>query len=76
MEEFEEEIKIKSFTKKELAHLYNPTMCYVTAMRTLKKWINRNEKLEKALSDSGYTSFQHSFTPKQVELIFTHLGKP
>ncbi|WP_455664237.1 DUF4248 domain-containing protein [Phocaeicola sp.] len=76
MENIEEEIKIKSYSKADIAHLYNPTMCYVSAMRTLRRWINRNEKLVKALSDSGYIPSQHSFTPKQVELIFTYLGRP
>lgn len=56
--------------------MYNPDMCYVSSMRTLRKWINRNEKLTKALSDSGYIPSQHNFIPKQVELIFTHLGRP
>lgn len=76
MEETEEEIKTKSYSKSELAHLYNPTMCYISAMRTLRLWISRNEKLKKALSDNGYILSQHSFTPKQVELIFIYLGKP
>ncbi len=76
MEILEEEVKIKSYTKHELAHLYNPTQCYVSAMRTLRTWIERNEKLGKALSEHGYIPSQHSYTPKQVELIFTYLGKP
>lgn len=71
-----EEIEIKSYTKGELAHMYNPTMCYVSAVRTLRKWIERNEKLREALSDTGYIPSQHTFTPKQVELIFTYLGRP
>lgn len=68
--------EIKSYTKGELAHLYNPTQCYVSAVRTLRKWINRNEKLREDLSASGYIPSQHTFTPKQVELIFTYLGRP
>lgn len=72
----EEEIEIKSYTKGELAHLYNPTMCYVSAVRTLRKWIERNKRLKEALSTSGYIPSQHSFTPKQTELIFTYLGRP
>lgn len=76
MKKIEEEIAVKSYSKKELAHMYNPDMCYVSSMRTLRKWINRNEKLTKALSDSGYIPSQHNFIPKQVELIFTHLGRP
>lgn len=70
------ETEVRSYTKGELSHLYNPTMCYVSAVRTLRKWINRNEKLGEALSASGYIPSQHTFTPKQVELIFTHLGRP
>lgn len=76
IEEKDEEIEIKSYTKAELAHMYNPTMCYVSAVRTLRKWIERNKKLGEALSTSGYIPSQHTFTPKQIELIFTYLGRP
>lgn len=76
MKETEEQPEVKSYTKNELAHLYNPTMCYVTSLSTLRKWINRNEKLKKELTDSGYLPSQHSFTPYQVQLIFTCLGIP
>lgn len=76
MEEIEKQTEIKTYRKVEIAHLYNPGMCYVSALRTLRMWINRNEALVKALSDSGYIPSQHSFTPKQVKLIFTHLGLP
>ena len=39
MEEIEKQIEIKSYGKAEIAHLYNPTMSYVSALRTLRKWI-------------------------------------
>lgn len=76
MEEIEEQAEIRTYQKSELAHLYNPAMCYVSALRTLRNWINRNKALEQALSDSGYIPSQHFFTPRQVKLIFTHLGVP
>ena len=76
MEEIEKQIEIKSYGKAEIAHLYNPTMSYVSALRTLRKWIERNKVLEKALNQSGYIPSQHSFTTKQVELIFNYLGMP
>ena len=71
MEEIEKQIEIKSYGKGD-----NPTMSYVSALRTLRKWIERNKVLEKALNQSGYIPSQHSFTPKQVELIFNYLGMP
>mgnify|MGYP003289783369 FL=1 len=67
---------IKSYTKSELARLYNPELCYQSAMRTFRQWLKMNRELNARLSETGYSPLQHTFTPKQVELIFHFLGYP
>lgn len=74
--ETEKTILVKAYTKAELAHMYNPEMSYSSAMRSLRAWIEQNKLLTGKLKTTGYKSSQHTFTPKQVELIFTYLGIP
>lgn len=70
------ETPVKSYTKSELAHLYNPGMCYRSAMRTFRQWLLLNKQLCTRLEETGFRPTQHSFTPLQVELIFRYLGSP
>jgi hypothetical protein len=55
--------KYSSATRSELAQRYN------VSMPTFKKWLDMIPNL--ILSDK-----QRTLTPKQVEIIFTHLGEP
>ena len=41
----EEPFIIRSYRKSELAHLYNPDMPLVPAMRKMRYWIQRNPEL-------------------------------
>ena len=36
-----ENFTLRSYTKAELAHLYNPTMTYDCALRTFRRWLIR-----------------------------------
>lgn len=76
MKEFDEKFAIRSYSKAELAHLYNPTMTYECAMRTLRRWINRVPGLRDELDRSGYEQRQHVLSPRQVEIIVNYLGEP
>ena len=42
----------------------------------LRRWIKLNKLLTEALAETGLVSRQRILTPRQVELIFKHLGVP
>ena len=46
------------------------------ALSNLNYWIRRNKELSKALRSCGMPPRSKSFTPRQVALIFNHLGEP
>lgn len=57
--------------------MYNPRLTSGQAWRKLKNWIERNKTLTDELAKVGYNcSHRHSFTPKEVSLIFEYLGEP
>lgn len=72
----EEKFRIRTYEKAELAHLYNPHMPLVSAMRKLRSWISRNEQLAAALAEAGENKRDHSYPPRQVALIVAYLGEP
>ena len=65
----EEPFIIRSYRKSELAHLYNPDMPLVPAMRKMRYWIQRNPKLYEAMYRSGEARGDHRYTRRQVRLI-------
>lgn len=68
--------KIRSYSKVELALLYNPCMSIPTALRTLSRWIACNSRLTAELASLHYNPRNRLFTPRQVQAIVTHLGEP
>lgn len=56
-------MKVKTYTKSELAALYE------VHSNTLYKWI-------KSIPNLMLTKRQRKLTPKQVEIIVKHLGEP
>lgn len=72
----EREWRIRPYSKSELAQAYAPEVSPGAALNRLAKWIRFNAPLTGALEQTGYRSTQRMFTSRQVELIFTYLGKP
>ena len=70
--EKDERFIIRTYEKAELAHLYNPNMPLVSAMRKLRAWIRRNRQPTHATTATG----DHSYPPRQVSLIVAVLGEP
>ena len=58
--EKDERFIIRTYEKAELAHLYNPNMPLVSAMRKLRAWIRRNRQLTDALTATGENKRDHS----------------
>lgn len=73
-----EEIKppLHSYAKCELAHRYNPTSPYESAMKIFRRWITLNPELMSELNATHYSPKCKILSPKQVEIIFRHLGEP
>lgn len=72
----EEPFIIRSYTKAELAHLYNPDMPVAVAMRKMRYWIQRNPELYNAMYQAGEARGDHRYTRRQVRLIVETLGEP
>ena len=72
----EEPFIIRSYRKAELAHLYNPDMPLVPAMRKMRYWIKRNPALYNAMYSAGEGPGDHHYTRRQVRMIVVTLGEP
>ena len=69
-------MKIRSYSKKELALLYFPDSHPHTASNHLMRWFNRNRELCQALEARGYYRPSKHFTSIQVSIIFDYIGEP
>lgn len=67
---------IRTYSKAELAMMYNPTQCITVALQTLARWMKMNDSLMQELQVAGYNKYRRSFTPKEVEIIVRYLGTP
>lgn len=67
---------IKSYTKAELAHLYNPDFCIKVALQILRRWILYNPALLHELEEEGYRPRNRFLSPRQVSTIVHYLGEP
>ena len=69
-------MKTQTLYTKELAALYFANSTPRAAITQFKRWIDRNDSLKNELTEAGYEEGQRVFTPRQVELVFRHLGEP
>ena len=60
----------------ELGILYFPNALPKSASQLLSRWIQRDPDLLDELTNAGYRKGQRLYTPKQISIIFDHLGKP
>ena len=66
----------RSYTKGELAQLYDPFETLPAARRKLMQWISLQPRLVKALTEAGMKNRCRNLTPAQVRLIVEALGEP
>ena len=76
MEDNCSDFRVRAYGKADLALLYNPGMCPREALRTLTRWILRNERLCTELLNLGYRKTCKILTPLEVGVITRHLGEP
>ena len=74
----EEESKfvIRSYYKTDLAQMYHPNVKVASAMRKMRRWINRNAELKRRLQEVQINALNHSYTSKQVAILIEFLGEP
>lgn len=72
----EEDFRVRTYSKKELAYLYCPDATARCAIRTLTRWIKRNTELYSALLRTGYNVRARTFMPRQVDIIVHYLDEP
>lgn len=69
------EAGIHAYGLQELAQLYFPNNTPHSASNQLRKWIKK-DKLFARLREAGYAPGQKLLTPRQVGILFEHLGEP
>ncbi len=67
---------LRPYTKAELAHLYNPGMPLVSALRKLREWVKGNNMLTEELRACGAKTRDRGYTRHQVRIITKYLGEP
>ena len=67
---------IRTYSKVELAHMYNPTQCITVALQTLSRWVRMNTLLMDELNAIGYNKYRRVFTPREVGILVRYLGEP
>jgi len=68
--------ELRSYSKAELAMMYNPDTCITVALQTLGRWIRTNPSLMEELTRLNYNKYRRVFTPKEVERIVFYIGEP
>lgn len=64
------------YARKELAVAYFPKLTPASATKQLTIWIDRDDELYADLKTAGFQKGQRIFTPRQIEILFAHLGEP
>ena len=57
--------------RSELAHLYFPNLAPKCAWQKLRRWLQLNPRLR-----SLTVIRRHTFSPQEVQLIYSELGEP
>ena len=61
----------RTFGRSELAQQYFPKLSSMSAWRKFKEWLDYNPRLQHLIQLTRRT-----FTPAEVQLIYTELGEP
>lgn len=69
-------MKVKCYSRSELAFMYMPNLNIRAAQRQMNLWLDTNERLKMRLLEAGANDKIRFYTPRQVEIIFEELGQP
>lgn len=60
----------------DVASAYFPSPQKASSTRRLRRWIDSDPTLARALVRAGYRKGQHAFTPRQFKVLRRILGAP
>ena len=69
-------MKIRCYSKQELAMIYFPDADPHVAVNRLNGWIKRCRPLHEALQQCSFGKYSKFFSARQVALIAEYLGEP
>ena len=69
-------MRIRIYSKQELALMYFPEAKSHTAVNHLMRWIDRCGQLRSELEAANYRPCNRHFTARQVQLIVDYIGFP
>ena len=69
-------MKIKIYTKSELAQLYYPHLSPHIAVGMLMRKVNHSLPLLEALKREGYKNRNKTFSMRETLLVYEYLGEP
>lgn len=72
----EQEFRLKTYKKNELAMMYFPDVSKASASRNFRRWIRRCPSMMKELEEMGYDKNRQYMLKAEVEVIVKHLGEP
>ena len=72
----QQEFKIRTYGRMELAQTYFPTLLALSAWNILSRWSVIWSLLKKRLAELSDNPLARSWTPRQVEAIVEMLGEP
>ncbi|MGL5562836.1 MAG: DUF4248 domain-containing protein [Tannerellaceae bacterium] len=76
MEKLTDQFICRAYAFGELAMLYCPHITPHSASRMLRKWIHETRNLRESLTAIGWRPYTKILTPKMVECVVHHLGRP
>lgn len=69
-------MSIGAISKAQLALLYFPDQSKVNALQLFRRLIRRDISLHNLLKEASYFNSSQILTPKQVDIICEHIGRP
>ena len=75
-EQSEQEFRLRTYKKNELAMMYFPDVSKAAASRNFRRWIKNCPPMMKELEAMGYDKNRQYLLKAEVVVIVKHLGEP
>lgn len=72
----DEEFKVRTYKKSELALMYFPNSTKEAASRSFRRWLTRSSAMMNELDNVGYDKNRQYLLKTEVEIIVKYLGEP
>lgn len=72
----EQEFRLKTYKKSELAMMYFPDVTKASASKNFRRWIRNCHPMMQELEAMGYDKNRQYLLKAEVEVIVKHLGEP